>query len=309
LIIPSNTELVILPKKDVKLLISEACFDKLSKLTTLTCEDLVDCLGGFSSEKRIVEFPQPEKKKKKIEGKMEFPQPEEETKEKKLKRENYNNVSDILSKHGYYIQNVEAKGECLYLSIGIQIGKNISQVKEIIKANLLSNKDLQDKLVGDPSPDKKINDYIKDMDKTEHYGDEVEIMAFSGTCDKNIICISWKDGHEVIYLFKDKAANESDMDSIVGQLKDSILLYYDGVNHYQYIKQTNVDTKKEETKKIETKKWIILGGKYDEIEMAEVDVSSDDNICKALEIKKEEFGGFFRDSDHKKKSNTPTCNR
>jgi hypothetical protein len=46
LTLPPRTELVVLSKQEVERLISEKCFEKLSKFTILTCEDLVDCIGG-----------------------------------------------------------------------------------------------------------------------------------------------------------------------------------------------------------------------------------------------------------------------
>ena len=43
--LPPNTELVILSQLEVESLISKNCFDKLYEFKTLTCENLVNCLG------------------------------------------------------------------------------------------------------------------------------------------------------------------------------------------------------------------------------------------------------------------------
>jgi hypothetical protein len=50
LTIPAKMELVILSKEDVKMLISDKCYEDLAIFKNLTCEELIECLWNISME-------------------------------------------------------------------------------------------------------------------------------------------------------------------------------------------------------------------------------------------------------------------
>jgi len=77
LTLPPNTELVILLEKDIERLISEECFEKLSKFSTLTSNDLVNCLGNLEEKKETeeskkIEFLLPEGREQKLGEKVDL---------------------------------------------------------------------------------------------------------------------------------------------------------------------------------------------------------------------------------------------
>jgi len=140
-------------------------------------------------------------------------------------------ITELLKKNNLEIQSVLSNGKCLFKSLSFYLNENEDLVRFNIVEYLKADKELKELVSASLVNGEDFESYLSRMVKLEEWGGECEIIAASRRYKKNIIIVTQDQSFK---MYDENGLTVSKNPNIL-KTTNSILLYYNGTNHYDGI--------------------------------------------------------------------------